>query len=183
MLLTSNSGWLTPTRLIGLSAYLFAAISCSIAWIRNRQTPHSSRLAALLTVLNAIFFLDIACDGRWVLHDLLQHAAIDRGLYGQRSGGQIAVLAIVGGALLVGLATARRGFVGRIGEFVAVCGALTSLSSWCVEIISLHAVDHVFYYTVGGIKLVSVLWIVCSLMTGLGILWTMRQSESTYRQV
>lgn len=183
MILSPNSGWLTPTRLIGLSAYLFSAISCGIVWGRKHQTPPSSRLAALLTVLNTILFLDMACDGRWRLHDLLEHAAIERSLYGQRHGWQIVALATLGGVLLVALGTALLRVWGRPGERLAVCGALISLSCWFVEVVSLHAVDAVLYRTVAGVKLVSIFWIACSLMTCLGILWDMGRSQSIQRKV
>jgi len=36
----------------------------------------------------------------------------------------------------------------------------------------------VFYYTVDGVMLVSLCWVACALMTGLGILWDARAARA-----
>jgi hypothetical protein len=61
---------------------------------------------------------------------------------------------------------------------VAICGAILSLSCWCAEVISLHAVDAIFHATINGIMLVSLIWVAGSLMTGLGILWDLRADHA-----
>jgi hypothetical protein len=170
--------WLPPTRFIGLSAYLFATICCAIAWARGRGTPRLGRLAAVLLVPEAGFFLDMVFSIRWQLHDLLQGEAVRENVYDQRIGPQVAALGLFGvtAAAVMGLAFQR--LRGRTAATVAACGAILSLSCWCAEVISLHAVDAVFYSTVDGVMPVSLCWVACCLMTGLGILWDARAARS-----
>jgi hypothetical protein len=144
---------LNPTQFIGLSAYLFAATSCGIAWGRSRRTSRH-------------------------LHDVLEGEAIRENLYGQRVGPQLAALGLLGVAAAAGMGLAFQYLRGRTGATMAVCGTILSLSCWCAEVISLHATDFVFFYTVDGVMLVSLCWVSCSLMTGLGILWEARAARS-----
>jgi hypothetical protein len=167
----SLAGWLNPTRVIGLSVYLLASISCGIAWAGSRGSPRRHRLAGALAVLEAGLVLDMAFSVRWLLHDWLENEAIARGLYAQRAGPQIAALGLLGAAAAAGMGLAFRRLRGRTGAIAAVCGAILSLGCWCVEVISLHATDNVFYYAVDGVMLVSLCWAASALMTGLGILW------------
>jgi hypothetical protein len=174
----SLAQWLNPTQLIGLSAYLFAAISCGIAWVRSRRTPRLRGLASLLAALEAGLFLDMVFSFRWHLHDLLEGQAIRENLYAQRVGPQLAALGLLAVAAAVGMGLVLQRLCGRTGAIVATCGAILSLSCWCAEVISLHATDAVFYYNVDGIMVVSLCWVAFSLMTGVGILWDARVASS-----
>ena len=169
--MTSHAEWLNPTRIIGMSAYLFAAVSCAIAWARYREFPHLRRLAWVIAVLEAGLFLDMAFSVRWQLHNLLEGEAIRENLYAQRFGPQLAALIILGAAAAIGIGLTWLRFRGRAGAIIAGWGAVLSLSCWCTEVISLHAIDAVFHYTVDGVMMVSLFWVACSLMTSLGILW------------
>jgi len=173
------SGWLTPTRSLGMAAYLFAAISCGIAWVRSGGTLR--RLAALLAALEAGLFLDMAFNGRWQLHELLRNKAIAESLYTQRVLPQVAALGLLVAAAAAGIGLALFLLRGRTGAFVAVCGAILSSSCWCAEVISLHACDALFHVTIEGVMLVSLVWVAGALMTGLGILWEARAFHATSR--
>jgi len=94
---------LSPTQFIGLSAYLFAAISCGVAWGRSRRFSRLAWLAAVLTVLEAGLFLDMAFSIRWHLHDVLKDEAIKEGLYDLRVGPQLAALGLLGVAAAGGI--------------------------------------------------------------------------------
>lgn len=172
------TGWMNPTRFIGLNADLFAVTCCGIAWARRRGTPRLSQLAAFLTVLEAGLFLDMAFSARWQLHDLLEGEAIREHLYAQRVGPQLAALSLLCAVAAAGMGLAFQRLRGRTGATVAACGAILSLTCWCGEVISLHATDTVLYHTVDGIMIVSLCWVACSLMTGLGILWDAREARS-----
>jgi hypothetical protein len=174
----SLGGWLNSTRFVGLAAYLLAAACCAIAWARSRKTPHRSQLAAALAVFEAGLFLDIAFNTRWQLHDLLEREAIRKNLYAQRTAPQLAALGLLGVAAAVGMGLALRYLRGRPGATIAAWGAILSLSLWCAEVVSLHATDAVLHHPVGAIMLVSLCWVICSLMTGLGILWDARAARS-----
>lgn len=167
--------------MIGLVAYLFAAMLCAIAWARRIGTTRPRRLAASLAMLNAGLFLDIWMEGRWRLHDLLQAEAITRNLYAQRSGPQFAALGILGAAATIGMMLAIARLRGRAGASVAACGAILALSCWCVEVISQHAADAVLYHTVKGVMLVTLIWIACTLMMSLGIQWDARTASARAR--
>jgi hypothetical protein len=163
---------LSPARIIGLTAFLFALVSCVIAWVRGRgNAPHPRRLAAVLTLLQAALLLDVAFNGRWLLHDMLANVAKASSLYGDRSGPQHVALALLSGAVVTGFGLALWTFRGRPGAALAACGGILSLCCWCVEVISLHAVDGFLYRRVDGVMLVRLAWAACSLMTGAGILW------------
>jgi len=179
--MTPISGWFNPTRLIGLTAYLFAFVCCVIAWIGLREIPLPRRLAAILAVLEAALFLDMAISGRWLLHDLLSDEAGARGLYAMRAGPQIAALSFLGACATVGMASALRRLRGRSGATLAACGGILSVWCWCVEVVSLHGVDRVLYQTVDGVMVVSLVWIACTLMTGVEVVWYMFDVRSHER--
>ena len=169
--MTSHAGWLNPTRIIGMNAYFITAVSCALAWARYHGSPRLKRLALILTVLEAGLFLDKVFSVRWLLHDLLEGEAIRENLYAERFVPQIAALSILGATAAAGIGLTWLHLRGRAGAIIAVWGAVLSLSCWCAEVISLHAIDSAFYYTIDGVMLVSLCWVACSLMTGLGILW------------
>ena len=169
-IMESLAEWLNPTRIVGMSAYLFAAASCGIAWVRSRNIPGSRRLIAILGALEAGLILDMALNGRWLLHDLLEGKAMANNLYAQRVWPQLLALGLLSAVAAAGMWSALLFLHGRAGASVAVCGAILSLSCWCAEVISLHAIDVVFHRMVDGAMLVSLIWIASSLMTGLGIL-------------
>lgn len=167
---------MNPTRFIGLSACLFAALCCGLAWAECRKVRRS-QLAAVLGLLETGLFLDMAFSVRWQLHNLLEGEAIRENLYAQRSLPQVAALGLLFAAAGIGTGLAFRYFRGRVGATMAVWGAVASLSCWCAEVISLHAVDQVFYRKVDGVMLVSLCWVLSSLMTGTGILWDARAAR------
>lgn len=169
--MVSTAGLLNPTRMIGLTAYAFALVSCAIAWVRGHRYRNRRRLAAILTALEAALFLDSVCNGRWLLHNSLARLAMANHLYGERSGPQHIALDILGSAVAVGIGFALWLFRGRPGASLAATGGILSLGCWWVEVISLHAVDSLLYRRVDGVMLVRLVWAGCSLMMGVGILW------------
>ncbi|MGA2970809.1 MAG: hypothetical protein ABSE75_13525 [Acidimicrobiales bacterium] len=174
----SLAGWLNPTRIIGLIAYLLSAISCGIAWAGSRGIPRQRKLATVLAVLEAGLFLDMAFSIRLLLHDMLAGDAKMENLYAHRTPLQIAALGALSAAAATGMGLAFQRLRGSAGGIMATCGAILSLCCWCAEVISLHAFDTVLYCQVGGVMLVSLCWVTCALMTGLGILWDFRAARA-----
>ncbi len=177
----SLAGWLNPTRLIGLTAYLFALASCVLAWAGGHGTAHQRRLAAVIGVLEAALLADMVLNGRWLLHDLLENESMKRNIYADRAGPQLATLIFLGVAALAGVGLVLRNLRNRAGAALAACGAILSVTCWCVEVVSLHSVDLVLYREAYGVKLVGLVWAACSLMTGVGILWDMREVNARAR--
>jgi hypothetical protein len=154
---------------MGMAVYLFSAVSCSIAWVRGCSVAGERWLAGILAILEWGLFLDVVFNVRWLLHDLLDQEAIAKSIYSQRFGPQVAAMWILGAAAAIGVGFSLVSLRGRSGAQAAVCGAIISISCWCAEVISLHAIDAVLHATKFGIMLVCLGWIAGSLMTGIGV--------------
>jgi hypothetical protein len=169
----TSEEWLSPTRASGLLAYGSAVVCCAIVWLRARKP--ASRLARVLMVIECVLLLDIAFNWRWMLHGVIAEIAASHHEYEQRRLPQFIALVILAGLLLVGLFAVLRIFRNRTGALLAVAGILISVISWCVEVVSLHAVDHILYHPLGPCMVISVVWILGCLMTCIGVLVDLRQ--------
>jgi hypothetical protein len=171
--------WLTPTRAIGIAAYAVAASCSAIACARARGLQTVSKLAASLTALEFGLLIDMIVNGRWMLHDMLENIARRRHEYDLRRLPQSILVAILVGALFTGLLFTLRRCRARIGALLAVSGILLSLVSWCIEVVSLHQVDAILYHPVGKLMAISFVWLLACMMTSIGILIDLHQSNST----
>jgi hypothetical protein len=168
--------WVNPTQAIGLLAYGTAATCCAIAWIRTKERQ-ASQLAAAFTLIESALLLDMAFNLRWRLHSFFMDFAMQKHEYDVRRLPQEIVLTILGGLLIFGLLAARRLFRDRVGARLAVSGILLSVILWCVEVVSLHAVDHILYHVIGKWMVVSALWILACLTTSIGMLMVSRHAN------
>lgn len=159
-----------PTRTTGVVAYGVALACCVVSRSRAKGDPARSRLLALLTVFEGCLLIDIVFNVRWNLHQLFMDEATTLTLYASRRGPQAVVLVVLVGIFLFGLRVTLQRLRGRGGAILAVSGALLSLTIWCTEVISLHAVDHIMYHTLGKLMTVSFLWILACTMTSFGAL-------------
>jgi hypothetical protein len=121
-------------------------------------------------VIEGVLLLDMAFDLRWMLHGVVGEIAQSHHEYDQRRGPQQIALVILTGLLLIGLVSILRTFRNRLGALLAVSGVLLSVISWCVEVVSLHAVDHILYHPLGPYMVISPVWILGCLMTSVGVL-------------
>jgi hypothetical protein len=169
---------LTPTRLTGIAAYTLAAACCCIAWAQSRATPAVAKLAASLAAIESLLLLDMLFNIRWQLHETLADAAQRRHEYDLRRLPQTILIAALVAVLLLGLAYALRLYRTRVGALLAVSGAMLSLISWCVEVVSLHAVDALLYRPIGRCMAVAFLWMLACLLTSAGILIESRRSRA-----
>jgi hypothetical protein len=175
------SHWLTPTRESGLAAYGIALVCSAIAWRRAWRGRTASSLAARLTLIEALLLIDMAIDARWKLHQLLADAAQGRHDYDLRRLPQTVVVAVLAGMLIAGLLIAVRLYRGRAGALLAVSGALVSVVSWCIEVVSLHPVDSLLYRPVGSVMAVSLVWTTACVSTSVGILIDSRMARISIR--
>jgi hypothetical protein len=166
----TSQEWLNPTRASGLAAYATALTCCGITWTRTKARRTTSRLAAVLMLIEGALLLDIAFSWRWMLHGVIGGFVQRHDEYAARRLPQVIAVSILGGMLLLGLLATWRFFRGRAGALLAVSGVLLSLVVWCIEVVSLHPVDHVLYYSLGGVMAVSLLWVLSCSMTSIGIL-------------
>jgi hypothetical protein len=166
----ASEEWLTPTRATGIAAYGVAMICCGVAWAKAGRLRQVFRLAALLTAIEGVLVLDMIFNWRWIIHQQLMDLAQRLQEYETRRFPQRIAIAILALLLLVGMIYALRIFRGRMGALLAVSGVMLSLIVWCTEVVSLHAVDHVFYHSLGPWMVVSLVWVFAALMTSVGIL-------------
>jgi hypothetical protein len=173
----ASGEWLTPTRASGIAAYALAVTSCGIVWARSRGAWSVRKIAAWLTVIESALLLDMITDGRWILHQLFVDTAQNQHEYDLRRLPQAILITFLLTVLFVSLYFSLRLFRARIGALLAVSGALFSLTTWCVEVVSLHQVDAVLYHPVWRFMVVSLVWIVGCLMTSVGILFESRRDS------
>jgi len=114
---------------------------------------------------------------RWMIHQQLMDLAQRWHDYDIRRSPQRIAIAILAALFLVGLIVTLRAFRGRAGALLAVSGVLLSLVLWCTEIVSLHAMDHILYHSLGPWMAVSLVWVFAGLMTSVGILIDARQAN------
>ena len=165
----TSQEWLNPTRASGLLAYGTAVTCCGVAWIR-RKSRRASQLAAALTLIETLLLLDIAFNWRWMLHGVIGNFAQRHNEYAARRLPQVIAVSILGATLVLGLMATWRLFRGRFGPLLSVWGVLLSLIVWCTEVVSLHSVDRLLYYSLGNVMAVSIPWILACAMTSIGIL-------------
>jgi hypothetical protein len=177
----ANGEWLTPTRASGIAAYGVAATSCGIVWARAKGSRSVRKIAAWLTAIESALLLDMSVNGRWKLHQLFVNIAQNQHEYGQRRLPQMILITFLLAILFASLYLSLRLLRGKPGALLAISGALLSLITWCIEVVSLHQVDAVLYRQVWGGMVVSFVWIAGCLMTSVGILFESRRANATTR--
>jgi hypothetical protein len=177
MFMITSGAWLTPTRASGLAAYGTAVTCCGIAWFKANNTRKDSQLAARLTVIEGALLLDIIFNWRWMLHDFAAGLTKRAHDYAFRASPQELLDTLLLILLLFGWVSVFRKFPGRIGALLAVSGVLLSLGLWCVEVVSLHAVDAILYHLAGKVMVVSFLWILAAMMVSVGVLIDSRKLQ------
>ncbi len=170
MFMIASAEWLNPTRAVGLLAYGTAFTCCCISLMKTKTRRVTSHLAAVLLGMEGLLLLDIAFNWRWQLHQAMLELAVRKHEYSERRLPQSVVVSLLVVLLLLGLVLCWRSFRHHGNRLLAVSGALLSVIVWCVEVVSLHAVDHVLYSSVRGVMAVTLLWILACGMTSVGIL-------------
>jgi hypothetical protein len=174
----ANGEWLTPTRASGIAAYGVAVTSCGIVWARASGARSVRKIAAWLTAIESLLLLDMIVDGRWILHQLFVDIAQNKHEYGLRRLPQVILVTFLLAILFVSLHFSLRLLRAKPGALLAVSGALLSLITWCIEVVSLHQVDTVLYHQVWRFMVVSFVWIAGCLMTSVGILFELRHANA-----
>jgi hypothetical protein len=157
--------WFSPTRAVGLTAYTASLLACASRWARYRKRDFFHRLYGVLAGVQLFLLLDMAFDWRWKLHDMGARLATELGVYGERRMPQTLALMVLSLALVLVFAWVFCRFRRRIGVALMLAGTLFSLGLWCLECVSLHAVDAVLYRMVGAVMRVSLVWICVAFVT------------------
>jgi hypothetical protein len=147
------------TRMTGTAAYGLATGGCGWAVWRVRGTER--RWWVGLLVLAAVLTTDLQFNGRFWVANTLSSIAMRGNWYGERKPVQIGfdVGCTLGwlGVGLVALWFARRwGWPLRLG----MLGGVLAVQLVLLEVVSLHQVDAVMYFEVGGVMAVGIGWAV-----------------------
>jgi len=167
--MVADHEWLSPTRTAGLTAYTASLLACVWRWAKCREVDASRGLYAMLALVQFCLLLDMAFNWRWKLHDLGVRAAAKLGVYDLRRAPQLLMLLALALVLALLSALIFYKFRRRIGAALALAGTMLSVGLWCLECVSLHAVDRVLYSMVGAVMKVTLAWIFLALVTCLGL--------------
>jgi hypothetical protein len=161
--------WLSPTRTAGLAAYTISSLACVVRWANCRRNRVPSRPFGALAAVQLGLLLDIAFDWRWRVHDFWMREAMVSGVYDRRRLPQMLALGLLALGAALGSAAILYRCRRRVGVALAMTGTLLSVGLWCSEWISFHWVDQVYYYLVGKLMLVSLLWLGLAALTCFGV--------------
>jgi hypothetical protein len=161
--------WLSPTRSAGLAAYTASLLACGLGWANGRRKHLQVRPFGVLAAVQCGLLLDMVFDWRWKIHEFWMQEAMAVGVYGQRRRPQALVLGLLVLAATLGLLLVLARFRGRVGLAIAMAGTLVSVGLWFCESVSLHMVDQIFYFMVGKVMFVSLLWVGVALTTCFGV--------------
>jgi hypothetical protein len=167
--MVADHEWLSPTRTAGLTAYTASLLACMWRWAKCREVDASRGLYAMLALVQFCLLLDMAFNWRWKLHDLGVGVATKLGVYDLRRTPQLLVLMALALVLALLSALIFYRFRRRIGAALALTGTTLSVGLWCLECVSLHAVDGVLYSMIGMLMTVTLAWIFLALVTCLGV--------------
>ena len=100
---------------------------------------------SLVTAIESVLLFDMIVDGRWVLHQIFVNIAQNQLVYGVRRLPQVIMVTFLLAILFVSVYFSLRRLRAKIGALWAVSGALLSLITWCIEVVSLHQDRCVLY--------------------------------------
>jgi hypothetical protein len=166
--MVAGSEWFSPTRMVGLAAYLISTAACVSRSMRDRREGVSARVFVVLSWIQFALLLDIVFDWRWRIHDFWMREAQGRRLYDQRRPVQLIALVILGSGAGLALLLIGRQFRGKLGAAIAAGSTLLAAGLWCCECLSYHFVDAVLYRLVGKVMIISLVWISLAAVTCFG---------------
>jgi hypothetical protein len=156
-----------PTQLVGILSFAAASIACFVA-ARQPQSKDASTWKAL-TVINSLFLVEILTGIRHRLHNFAVTTFFREGKYAQRGPIQeIVILSLVVIAIILAviLFFSWRKTAGGPAKIVMSITFLVLLL-FAIETVSLHAVDAVFYQTIGSVMMIGWFW----LFAGCGVVF------------
>lgn len=130
-----------------------------------------------MAVVQTMLLLDMVFEWRWALHDLWVQEAMRASVYGERREPQLLVLMVLMLALCGAAIWVLRKMHGQKGAAVASVSTLVSVGLWCCESISYHDLDRIFYRMVGGVMLISLMWLGLALIVVQGALLALREGH------
>ena len=144
-------------------------MTCLVSVLLARSK--SRRVITIIGLIEAGVFLDRIFNARWLLHNFVVRIAIVDNLYARRFGVQYLAITFVACAAVTGICLLSWHLCAQPAALLASLGALLSFCCWCIEVISLHAVDRLLYSPIDGLLPIRLAWASFALMTAIGVLW------------
>ena len=154
-------------------------VACNRARSRPQQSPSRWPVLVSLTVLQSALLVDMLFDLRWLVHNMLSGEFQVHHLYERRMGPQHLALILVAAAASIGFWLLLQTLRGRRGAQLASCGMVLWISTWFVEVISLHSMDVFLHLSLAHVNVRDVVWIVSSIMISYGVLLDVRRAPTT----
>jgi hypothetical protein len=96
-------------------------------------------------------------------------------------GPQHLALILVAAAASIGVWLLLQRLRGRRGAQLASCGMVLWISTWFVEVISLHSMDVFLHLSLAHVNVRDVVWIVSSILISYGVLLDVRTATTATR--
>lgn len=160
-----------PTQVAGLAAFGFATLC---AW-RARWRG--------MAMVHALLFAEVLAELRHRAPRVVVDFVRQSGWYEDRRAFQVVLLGLgmVGGVLLLRRALRTRPRAERPGR-LAIAVTLLALAVFAVETVSLHAIDALFYTSLGPMLAIGWLWLLSGIAVALAALKTAQCPESRLRE-
>jgi hypothetical protein len=151
-----------PTDLTGLLSFAAATIACLIAtW---RSGSRDARTWKVLAIMNCLFLIEIFFGSRYRITGLAITLLKAEGIYVQMHGWIqeiiIILIATIGLIFLMLCLFWRQ--VGGSAARVAASITIAVLTLFAIETVSLHALDVVFYQSIGPVLMIGWVWAIAS---------------------
>ena len=167
---------------IGVLCCLIAVAACIVACIlarSRRQDFHGWRVLVSLTALQSALLVDMLFNLRWLLHNKLAGEFQVQHFYDRRVGPQHFALFLVAAAASTGIWLMLKSLRGRRGAQLASCGMILWISTWFVEVISLHSSDVFLHHSFDHVTVRDAVWMVSSILISYGVLLDVRRRPTT----
>lgn len=149
---------INSTELAGLAAFVPAVFACALA--TGRAPTRRRKSWTWLALIHALLAMEIVLSLRHLLDRRLAGLLRVAHVYPERRPAQAAViLLLLAVGALAALYIMRRTPAGALRT--ATGATIAAFALFVVESVSLHAVDAIFYRTVGPIMLIGWLWLAC----------------------
>jgi hypothetical protein len=151
-----------PTELTGLLSFAAATIACLIA--TRRSGSRDARIWRLLALMNCLFLIEIYFGLRFRIAELAVMLLKTRGVYAKLHGLTQEIMIVAIAAIALVFVTLflfwRQGAGGAARLAASITIAVSAL--FAIEMVSLHAVDAVFYRPIGPVLMLGWVWVIAT---------------------
>ena len=150
-----------PTQLVGILAFAAAAIACLVAM--RRPGRHDERAWLMLAFINFLCLVEIFVGLRHRVQAFGASILMANGTYAQRGPMQEIVISSFAVAALI-CAILILSWYKTTGPAARVATSVTIavLALFSIEAVSLHAIDAIFYRSIGPVLLIGWIWALAS---------------------